>query len=117
MPLAQAMFWRGPKRNPFTGDPSAVGPPTTAVLAIPTAAPIVGTPPALGADATQRVTAIVSGSHPVAIVEFNAHARLVTVGDRISGRAIVAIDPDGVLLDDGSALHLAAPGGARNLAP
>jgi hypothetical protein len=123
-PLARALAWSKPKRNPFAGDPAAVASPSMAALAATStitsaSAPPVGvpTPPPFGVDAAPRVTAIVSGTHPVAIVEVNAHARLVTPGARIAGRTIVAIDADGILLDDGSALQLASPGRTRSGAP
>jgi hypothetical protein len=115
---APASVWTAPKRNPFAGDPASIASPSqaNAVLA-PTNSPLaVVTPPPIGAEAAERVTAIVSGAHPAAIVEVNAHARVVTPGDRIAGRTIVAIDAGGVLFDDGSALELAPPGRGGHVA-
>ncbi len=122
--FARVLAWSPPKRNPFAGDPATAAAPSPIVLAgtsagTPVGAPaaVVPTPPALGVDASPRVTAIVSGAHPVAIVEIDEHARMVRPGDRIAGRTVVAIDADGLLLDDGSALLLAAPGRAHGTAP
>jgi hypothetical protein len=56
---------------------------------------------------TARVTAVVTGAHPFALVEDAGATRLVTVGDRIAGDAIAAITAGGVRLANGSVLAIA----------
>ena len=56
---------------------------------------------------TARVTAVVTGAHPFALVEDAGTTRLVTVGDRIAGELIAAIDGRGVRLANGRLLAVA----------
>jgi hypothetical protein len=51
--------------------------------------------------AVSRVTAIVTGAQPAAIVDTGTGLRLVTTGDALDGSTIAAIDDDGVRLTDG----------------
>lgn len=56
---------------------------------------------------TARVTAVVTGAHPFALAEDAGTTRLVTVGDRIAGDSIAAIDGRGVRLANGRLLAVA----------
>jgi hypothetical protein len=68
-------------------------------------------PPNAGAPAppfaaSARVTAIVSGTHPVALVTDGGAARVVTIGDALDGTRVVAIGARGVQLAGGTVLTL-----------
>jgi hypothetical protein len=56
--------------------------------------------------APPRVTAVVTGTHPFALLEEGVTTRLATIGDRIDGAAIVAITAAGVRLADGTLLTI-----------
>ena len=60
-----------------------------------------------------RVTAIVTGAQPAAIVDAGAALRVVTAGDALDGSTITAIDDDGIRLADGRRLSLEPPGVER----
>jgi len=53
-----------------------------------------------------RVTALVTGAHPYALLDDSGATRLVTLGDRIGGTTIAAISASGVRLADGRTLPL-----------
>ena len=55
----------------------------------------------------ETVLALAVGDRPQAIINGTAGTRIVTVGDRIAGRRVIAIGLDGVRLEDGSLRHLA----------
>jgi hypothetical protein len=57
--------------------------------------------------ASARVGAVAVGAHPEALVDDGGHTRLVTVGDRLDGAAVTAIDDGGITLADGRRLVLA----------
>jgi hypothetical protein len=70
-------------------------------------------PPAFrssGPGAARRVLAVMGGSRQQALVEEDGRVRLVAPGDRIGGLAVTAIDAEGVHLEDGSTLTIAARG-------
>jgi hypothetical protein len=54
----------------------------------------------------ERVSAVVTGAHPFALLEEGSTARLLSIGDDHEGRRISAIDQNGVHLDDGTLLKL-----------
>jgi hypothetical protein len=80
----------------------------------PRAASPFGAPPPFGAPSPfaappVRVTAVVTGAHPFALVDEPGTTRLVTVGDRVAGQTIAAITADGIRLANGAVLTV-APG-------
>ena len=104
-----------PRRDPFAGGlPAAVR--TAARPAV--APPFLSIPPALGplppnagagggllpTAPAKHVSAIVTGTPPYALVDDGSTTRLVTVGDRLDGASIVAIDTAGVHLTGGTTL-------------
>ena len=108
-----------PRRDPFAG--GADGPPASAPtpdvadararLAMPNV--MLPVPPSLGTPvfqpvATSRVTAIVTGGHPTALVDENGSARIIAVGDLFAGARVVHIDLNGVRLTNGATLAVAA---------
>ena len=107
-----------PRRDPFTGGDapaprsSAVPPPPQIPAALRPLPPNAGAsdagiPFALASRATAAVSAVITGTHPFALIDDAGTTRMVTVGDRVAGEAIVAIDADGVRLSGGTTL--AAP--------
>jgi hypothetical protein len=113
-----------PRRDPFAGDPPAApSSPPTALMS-----PIISTPPAseipaairplppnagaagsaLPFAAPPRITAVVTGDHPFALLDEGGTTRVVTVGDRIDGVVIRAITATAVRLADGTMLAVAA---------
>jgi hypothetical protein len=54
-----------------------------------------------GATGAARVTAVVTGAHPFAMVETGGVHELKGLGDRIAGSPVVAIDLDGIRLKNG----------------
>jgi hypothetical protein len=122
-----------PRRDPFTG-----GLPTERAAATPSAAGALGALPSLPAAlgvlpanagargavlpfaSTARVTAIVTGPHPFALVDEGGSTRVVGIGERIGTETIAAIGADGVRLASGQTLRVASadstldrPPGAR----
>ncbi len=55
-----------------------------------------------------RVTAIITGAHPSALVDENGTARIITVGDTFAGARVTRIDVRGVRLGNGFTLAVAA---------
>ena len=111
-----------PRRDPFAGgvaEPRAAATPqVSAVLAAvpPIPATLGVLPPNAGAGGTMlppasaaRVTAIVTGPHPFALVDEGGATRVVGTGERIAGETIAAIGLDGVRLANGTMLHVAPP--------
>jgi len=128
-----------PRRDPFAGAPDAAAAGSTrsedARLSyslprdVPSAAPwphaLEPLPPNAGAPAASppfpvpvaaqplsaRITALVTGAHPYALVDDGGTTRLVTLGDRIGDAIVAAISAAGVRLADGRTLPLvtAAP--------
>jgi hypothetical protein len=122
-----------PRRDPFAGGlptehaaatPSAAG----ALSALPPLPAALGVLPpnagALGAVSpfvsTARVTAIVTGPHPFALVDEGGSTRVVATGERIGTETIAAIGAAGVRLANGRTLRIASadstldrPPGAR----
>jgi hypothetical protein len=119
-----------PRRDPFAGEPPAaqrsIGEGTPSGLAAPRIpvvpeipAAIRPLPPNAGAagfalpfTAGTRVTAVVTGSRPFALVDEGGTSRVVTIGDHVDGNAIAAITPDGVRLSTGATIPIAAPSSA-----
>jgi hypothetical protein len=103
-----------PRRDPFAVDPqqNAPAPPAVALPAIPASLgplpPNAGAPPPPFALSAQpaRVTAVVTGVHPFALVDDGGASRIVTLHDRIAGESIVAITPLGVQLERGRLLNV-----------
>jgi hypothetical protein len=102
-------------RDPFIpeagGGESVVGSQVTqgdpVDFALPANRGAAGTPlqdPALGAP---RVTAVVVGPSPHALVDDGTHVRVVGIGDMLAGSRVTAIDAGGVHLQSGAAIGLA----------
>jgi hypothetical protein len=53
------------------------------------------------------VTAVITGPHPFALVDEAGTTRMLTIGDRIGGEPIAAIDANGVRLSGGTTLAVA----------
>jgi hypothetical protein len=66
----------------------------------PSSAPKVSLQP--GTDV--RITAVVTGAHPFAMVESGGKHEIKGIGDRVGGIPIVAIDIDGLRLQNGGRL-------------
>lgn len=102
-----------PQRDPFAGDPAnrtpepASMPPVAPVAAaLPPGIAMTTAPPF---SAPLRVTATVSGAHPLAVVDGPGGARIVTLGDPVDARSVVAIDAAGLHLSDGTTVRLTHP--------
>ncbi|BDE06385.1 hypothetical protein WPS_16610 [Vulcanimicrobium alpinum] len=111
-----------PHRDPFAGgialtspapSPAAVSAAPPALPAIPAIPGFVrALPPNAGADgaprpfAAPRLTAVVAGRHPFALIDDGGTSRLLTVGDAFGASTIVAIRDDGIALADGSRFGL-----------
>jgi hypothetical protein len=85
-----------------------------AMDAPPPAMRLLPTPPPLTAhgepghvESTARVTAIVTGQSPRAIVEIGGVSQAVGIGDRLAGARIITIDAEAIGLDNGTQLQLA----------
>jgi hypothetical protein len=67
-----------------------------------------------GARTSAVVTAVITGPHPFALVDEGGATRVLTVGERIDGDAIVGIDAAGIRLSNGTTLAVerAADSGA-----
>ncbi len=119
-----------PRRDPFAGppDPPASRPPAPVPAAIPTLPPLPAFPGAIGplppnagalggplpagghgAAAGARVTAVVTGPHPYALIEDSSGTRVVAPGDTVAGERVTAIDAAGVHLTHGAALSVDSP--------
>lgn len=119
-PASTAFLAVVPRRDPFAGTPvsprfasGTSSSPRSApfglggavsLSAIPALPRIPVAPPILTAP---RVTAIVTGARPFALVEDGGLIRILTVGDRLWADRIVAIDIDGVHLAHGTTLPVA----------
>jgi hypothetical protein len=79
--------------------PATLGP-------LPPNAGAINAPPPFAAQ-TARVTAVVTGAHPYALVDDAGTTRIVTVGDHIASDAIAAITAGGVRLANGRMLTVA----------
>lgn len=64
-------------------------------------------------DPTTRVTAIVTGAHPYAMIETAGNHQIKGLGDRVGDKPIVAIAIDGVTLAGGTHIRMASPEAAR----
>jgi hypothetical protein len=99
-----------PHRDPFDGEPQPIGTPHGTPAAMPAIPATIGLLPpnaaVAGGTPAPRVTAIVSGAHPYALVETTGRTRVVTIGERVAGASIVAIGIDGVRLSDGKTLTI-----------
>ena len=120
-----------PRRDPFAGDPPAAHPrksptaPTGAIPSIPeipaairplpanagasgSALPFTPSSSTFITSTARHITAVVTGAHPFALLEEGETTRVVTVGDRIDGTAIIAITSTGMRLSDGTTLLIEA---------
>jgi hypothetical protein len=108
-PTPQAVV--APQRDPFAGGPpdaKTASRPSQAAVPVPPLPPIPATIGPLPANdgaagepplqTTPRVTALVAGAHPYALVDENGRTRIVAPGDRLGGDRVVAIDVTGVHL-------------------
>jgi hypothetical protein len=66
-------------------------------------------PFAAGPRTTATVSAVITGPHPFALVDDGGATRMLTIGDRIAGEQVVAIDATGVRLSSGTVLRVARP--------
>ena len=135
LPMRTAFIDVVPRRDPFAGGDTPARPntplntalATTAMPSLPQIPSMPQIPGALGAlppnagaggdafpfastagariDAV--VTAVITGPHPFALVDEAGTTRVLTIGDRIDGDAIVAIAVDGVRLSRGTRLPVA----------
>ncbi|HEV2737770.1 MAG TPA: hypothetical protein VGU66_04230 [Candidatus Elarobacter sp.] len=117
-----------PRRDPFAGGDAparASMSPPQAQIAVAANPPLPQIPAALrplppnagvgdgtfpfasGTRIAAAVTAVITGPHPFALVDEAGTTRVLTVGDRIGGDAIVAIGADGVRLSGGTVLAVA----------
>jgi hypothetical protein len=64
-----------------------------------------------------RVTAVMTGAHPFALVDEGGTTRIVTTGDEFGGAVIAAIRIDGVHLISGAIVPLTTPASAQSPAP
>lgn len=90
--------------------------PRAAVPSPPPLAPMPNAHPPLARPAQRapiRVTAVATGDHPTAIIAEGGASRVVTIGDRVDGSTIGAIDDDAVVLADGRRLSLEPETGSR----
>jgi hypothetical protein len=122
-----------PRRDPFAGariaettDSSpAPGIPRESAARMPSVPAAIGPlPPNAGAAGgpfpiapAMRVTAVMTGAHPFALVDDGGTTRIVTTGDEIAGAVIAAIRIDGVHLASGAIVPLATPSSAQSPAP
>lgn len=91
---------------PFAGAPIPGLRIPAALRPLPPNAGAMNAPPPFGAQ-TARVTAVVTGAHPYALVDDAGTTRIVTVGDNIASDAITAITAGGVRLANGRMLTVA----------
>lgn len=97
-----------PHRDPFAGGvPLAKPAGSPALPALPRIPAAVGALPAnLRAGGDARVTAIVTGAHPSALVEAGDTVRLLVPGDAFRDDRVVTIDGAGVHLAHGGTLRV-----------
>jgi hypothetical protein len=134
-PLADVV----PRRDPFDGGdapatrPNSASPQTS--IAMPALPPLPQIPAALrplppnagagdtafpfaaGARTSAVITAVITGPHPFALIDEGGATRVLTIGDRIDGEPIVAIDADGVHLSGGMLLAVARASETRAASP
>jgi hypothetical protein len=102
-----------PRRDPFAGGVRAVVAPVVRPVTVPVFPAVPSAlgplPPNAGARGSlfsfapsDHVSAVVTGSHPVALIDDGSTTRVVEVGDRYDGASIVAIDASGVHLSGGA---------------
>lgn len=111
-PLATPLALVLPRRDPFAGESrGSDASPSPALSGLPAIPALIGAlPPNPGAAGLPppavRVTAIVSGSRPYALVDENGTTRIVAAGDRLDGEPIKAIGQDGIRLAHGALLPI-----------
>jgi hypothetical protein len=119
-----------PRRDPFAGGVpalrAAAAPITSGALgAMPPIPAALGVLPAnAGAGgiaspfaSPARITAIVTGPHPFALVDEGGTTRVVGTGERIGADTIAAIGTDGVRLANGTMLRVASAGSPPGAPP
>ncbi|HTD36019.1 MAG TPA: hypothetical protein VK669_00790 [Candidatus Limnocylindrales bacterium] len=87
--------------------PSSLGPLPPNAGAGEAARPFAIPAPAPAQRPPARVTAVITGTHPFALIDEGGTTRLVTLGDRIGEDAVAAISGTGVRLANGRTLPLA----------
>ncbi len=117
-----------PRRDPFAGASGAQrgdsGPatPREPAAGIPSVPAAIGPlPPNAGAASgpfplasSLRVTAVMTGAHPFALVDEGGTTRIVTTGDEFGGAVIASIRLDGVHLGTGAVVPLAMPAATQS---
>jgi hypothetical protein len=129
-----------PRRDPFAGIPEAhdanpvpnAAPGAGQPAAIPTLPPLPSLPALLGAigvlpanagaglgppSEPVRVTAVITGTHPSAIVEDRNGTRIVTLGDLVGDDHVDAIDAAGVHVAHGTVYPVSPAGQPTPLPP
>jgi len=101
-----------PQRDAFApratvADDAASAAPVLSVPALPLPArlPVAIAPPPRPIS-SPRLTAIVTGTEPAAVIEVGSEAQLVTIGDPLEASTITTIDDDGIGLANGHRLPL-----------
>jgi hypothetical protein len=138
LPAQAALADIVPRRDPFAGGdapaarPSPASPESIAMPALPMLPQIPAAlrplPPNAGAGDTAFpfaggprtsavVTAVITGPHPFALIDEGGATRVLTIGDRIDGEPIAAIDADGVHLSGGTLLAVARASETRAPSP
>jgi hypothetical protein len=119
-----------PRRDPFAGAPVAeaggdAATPREPAARMPSVPAAIGPlPPNAGAGGGPfplapplRVTAIMTGAHPFALVDEGGTTRILTTGDEFGGAVIAAIRFDGVHLASGAIVPLATPASVQTPSP
>ncbi|MDB5042147.1 MAG: hypothetical protein JWN27_2873 [Candidatus Eremiobacteraeota bacterium] len=117
-----------PRRDPFAGAPagqasgSSRAAPGESAARMPSVPAAVGPlPPNAGAGGgsfplapAMRVTAVMTGAHPFALVDDGGTTRIVATGDELGGAVIAAIRIDGIHLGSGAIIPLATPAAGQS---
>jgi hypothetical protein len=121
-----------PRRDPFAGGDTPAARPNAASPQAPIAMPAMAALPAMsalpqipaalralppnagagdtpfaftpGTRTNATVTAVITGPHPLALVDEGGTTRILTVGDRVDGEPIAAINATGIRLSGGQIL-------------
>jgi hypothetical protein len=101
-----------PLRDPFVPRVDETPPVPARITALPPNAG-AGPFPFAAVPAATHLLAVVTGPQPRALVDETGQTRLLSIGARLGAARITAIDADGVTLDDGRHLTLAADDGGR----
>jgi hypothetical protein len=91
---------------PLPPNPGALGTPLSTAGVAPGSLAVGSPAPSLQVSGSVRVTAVITGTHPYALLDDAQTARLVTIGDRVGNDEVAAITADGVRFADGRTLRL-----------